>query len=445
MNVEPISDRVIHELELDQSPFRHWLSFPPRQWREQIPELVRSTNLGLARLTRNHTRSKREWIAQALRPIEPAVRGRQFGPLDDLLLLQIEPEIAAHAAGRLLADFSPTSSQVVISLVLGSGPAAGRWVGQVWESGMIYNLDGFRLVGPGMHLVTLEPPIDPVISESDVLHGPGSRTRGALGEAVWQRVRSSSVGVIGCGRNGSAAAMDLTMLGVRQVVLIDDDRDEPNGLDATLGASPEGIGQFKVMNRSSALQRLRPDDVEVTPVCSSLLDPGVVDQLRDVDLIVTCVDQDAPRLAAAMIANRLGKLHLDIGTGVLATEGGLQAGGDVRLLLPGVSCVACHGGLVDLDVARYEVAAPAGALRRGPRQAWFEQRAGSLLTINLVAVNVGIQLWLDLLAGRVTESRWCRLDWNDRGELHVQTVTSPSAGCPICRNAGTSIDRNQVR
>ncbi len=197
---------------------------------------------------------------------------------------------------------------------------------------MIYSLDGFRLVGPGMHLVTLEPPSDQEFSESDVLHGPGSRTRGAFGEAAWQRMRSSSVAVIGCGRNGSAAAVILTMLGVRQVTLIDDDRDELNGLDATLG-----------------------------------------------------------------------------------------------------------------DVARYEVAAPAGALRRGPRQAWFEQRAGSLLTINLVAVNVGIQLWLDLLAGRVTESRWCRLDWNAQGELHVQTVTSLSSGCPICRNAGTSIDRNQVR
>ena len=434
MNVETISNRMIHELVLDQSPSRHWLAFPPRQWREQIPELVRSTNLGLALLTRNHARRNREWIAQDLRPIQPAVGGRQFGPLEDLLLVRIAPEVEATAAGRLLAEFSPTSSQVVISVVLGSGPAAGRWVGQVWESGMTYSLDGFRLVGPGMHLVTLEPPNDQEFSESDVLHGPGSRTRGALGEAVWQRIRSSSVAVIGCGRNGSAAAMILTMLGVRRVTLIDDDRDEANGLDATLGASPEGIGQFKVMNRSSALQRLRPDDFEVAPVCSSLLDPGVVHQLRDVDLIVTCVDQDAPRLAAAMIANRLGKLHLDIGTGVLATEEGLQAGGDVRLLLPGVSCVACHGGLGDPDTARYEVAAPAGALRRGPRRAWFEQRAGSLLTINLVAVNVGIQLWLDLLASRVTESRWCRLDWNNRGELQVTTVTSPRAVCPICRS-----------
>jgi hypothetical protein len=445
VNAGTISDRTVHERVLDQSRARHWLAFPPRQWREQIPELVRSTNLGLALLTRNHTRSNREWIAQDLRPIQPATRGLQFGPLEDLLLLRIAPEVAATAAERLLAEFSPTSSQVVISLVLGSGPAAGRWVGQVWESGKIYTLDGFRLVGPGMHVVALEPPNDQAFSEFDVLYGPGSRTRGALGEAVWQRVRSSAVAVIGCGRNGSAAAMILTMLGVRRITLIDDDRDEAHGLDATLGANPEGIGQFKVTNRSSALQRLRPDDLQVIPVCSSLLDPGVVDQLRDVDLIVTCVDQDAPRLAAAILANRFGKLHLDIGTGVLSSEQGLRVGGDVRLLLPGMSCVVCHGGLGDLDVARYEVAAPAGALRRGPRRAWFEQRAGSLLTINLVAVNVGIQLWLDLLAGRVTESRWCRLDWNDRGELQVQTVTSLGTACSVCGNTGTTIDRSRFR
>jgi molybdopterin/thiamine biosynthesis adenylyltransferase len=284
-----------------------------------------------------------------------------------------------------------------------------------------------------MHLVTREPSADRDISESDLLHGRWSRTRSALGDAVWQRVRSSTVAMIGCGRNGSAAAMILTMLGVAGIVLIDSDREELHNLDATLGADPEGIGDLKVANRSAALRRLRPDDLEVTAIGASLLDPGVAERLRRVDLIVTCVDEDAPRLAAAMIANRLGKVHLDIGTGVLVDRDGRHVGGDIRLLLPGDACVQCLGGLADPERARYEVAAPPGALRRGPRQAWFQQRAGSLITINLVAVNAAIQLWLDLLAGRVTESRWCRLEWSQRGEVQVRQTQPTSDECSLCR------------
>src|SRR5262249_47105391 len=156
---------------------------------------------------------------------------------------------------------------------------------------------------------------------------------------------------------------------------------------------------------------------------------GVGDQLCQVDLIVTCVDQDAPRLAAAMLANRWGKVHLDIGTGIMETESGRRAGADIRLLLPGEACVVCLGGLGNLEEARYEVAAPYGALRRGRRLAWFEQRAGSLITINQVAVNLGIQVWLDLLAGRLTGSRWCRLEWNQRGELQVRQMQTTSNEC----------------
>jgi molybdopterin/thiamine biosynthesis adenylyltransferase len=405
----------------------------PRCWREQIPELASSGGLGLASLTRNHTESTYEWIAHDLRPIPRDPQGRQFGPLEDLLLLQVLPQVAADSALRLLAAFAPLPSQVVISLVLGFGHAAGHWVGQVWELARIRRLDGFRLVGPGMPFVTSEPLRPRAGLESDAVQGRWSRTRGALGDEVWQRVHRSTIGVVGAGRNGSAAAMTLTLLGVPTLILIDDDRDELPNLDATPGATPEGLGQFKALNRSAALRRLRPTDLEVIPVCRSLLDLGVSDHLCPVDLIVTCVDQDAPRLAAAMMANRWGKVHLDIGTGILTTGSGPQAGADIRLLLPGEACVVCLGGLANLEEARSEVAAPYGALRRGRRLAWFEQRAGSLITINQVAVNLGIQLWLDLLAGRVTGSRWCRLEWNPRGELQVRQMQTTTEECSLCR------------
>jgi len=413
---------------------RSMLVLSPHVWREQIPQLVSSGgNLGIANLTRNDSDFAREWIVHDLRAMQPAAHGRQFGPLEDLLLVRIASHVTLGDGVRLVSEFEPSSSQVVVGLVLGSGSAAGRWVGLIWESGETRVLDGFRLVGPGMRRVTLESPPHDTASKAEVLHGRSSRTRGALGQEVWQRVRSSRVAIIGAGRNGSAAALTLTMLGVAGIVLIDADRDEIHNLDATLESVPEGIGLFKAINRVEALRRFRPDDLEALPICRSLLDPGVSDELRGVDLVVTCVDQDAPRLAAATVANRLGKVHLDIGTGVFVNRQERHVGGDIRLFLPGEACVQCLGGLADPEQARYEVSAPAGALRRGPRQEWFEQRAGSLITINLVAVNVGIQLWLDLLAGRVTESRWCRLEWTQRGELRVQEMQRPTGACSICR------------
>ena len=101
----------------------------------------------------------------------------------------------------------------------------------------------------------------------------------------------------------------------------------------------------------------------------------------------------------ARLANRWGKIHLDVGSGVLIAGDDRQMGADVRLLLPGEACVSCLGGLRDAIRAREEADAPPGTLRRGRRQPWHEHRAGSLLTVNHIAVHLGLQMWLSLMSG----------------------------------------------
>lgn len=410
-------------------PFRIVLA--PRVWREQIPLLVRENSAGLCHLGRNFHPRASELVAMTCRNIPQNSTGRQFGPLDDLLLLRIQPQFGRDEANRLLVDFNPLPSQLVASLVLGRGPAAGRWTAAVSEHGVVHAIDDVLFVGPSM-LEVLSRPTEEVSPDDD--NDRWSRTRGALGNSVHRRVRGSRVAVIGASRNGSVAAMTLAMLGVQEIILIDGDLEEWHNLNATVGAFPEGVGRPKVLNRAEYLRRIRPD-LEVQAISNSILDPRSIEALRPVDLIVTCVDRDAARLAVAMLANRRWwcKVHLDIGTGVFREPGHRVMGADVRLLLPGEACVVCLGGLRNLDEARFEVSAPLGVLRRGPRREWHEQRAGSLVTSNQVAVNLGIQMWLDLLAGIVTESRWCHLEWDSAGNVRVQQELTLVGSCNVCR------------
>ena len=227
------------------------------------------------------------------------------------------------------------------------------------------------------------------------------------------------------------------MLGVRKMVLVDPDRDELHGLDATLGAVAEGVGMAKVLNRRDALLRIRPRDLEIHALTLPFPHPEADEYLRDVDLICTCVDHDTARLAAAQFANRWCKVHLDIGTGVFHAESERLAGADMRLLLPGQACVICFGGVRNLEEARYEVAGPPGAMRRGPRPEWNDGRAGSLVTLNSIACNLGVQIYLDLVAGRVNESLWCRVALENDGRAAISYFTSPAPSCSICsRTAG---------
>src|SRR5262249_61315396 len=113
--------------------------------------------------------------------------------------------------------------------------------------------------------------------------------------------------------------------------------------------------------------------------------------------------------------------------GVCRAGRAVRRGGDVRLLARGEGGVGCLGGLRNLGEARYEMAAPPGALQRGPRREWHEERAGSLVTANQVAGNLGIQLWLELLGGGLTSSRWLRLGGEQDG---LPTGGHPTGSAP---------------
>lgn len=406
------------------------LVLPPTMWQAGFAQLVRSGQRGVARLARNKTDQALELIAQQLLPFLPEARGASFGPLDDLLVVEIRSSVTSDDAVRLMRSFRPAHGQLVTSLVLGFGPAAGQWDARVFNRGRLSRLAGFRMVGPGMLEMSRRRR-----SRAEPDEPRWSRTRGALGDAAWQRVRESRVAVIGASRNGSVAATTFAMLGVRELLLVDPDREEIHNLDATLGATPEGVGRAKVANREAALRRIRPDDLVVETCSLPFPHPEVIERIRGFDLLCTCVDHDTARLGAAMVANSSCIVHLDIGAGVFHSgeSTGRLLGADVRLLLPSEACAVCLGGLRNLEEARYELAGPPGALRRGPLPIWTEQRAGSLLTVNSVACNLGIQMWLDLLRGTVTGSRWCHLEWRSDGVPTIDVRRTPADSCSVCR------------
>ena len=117
-------------------------------------------------------------------------------------------------------------------------------------------------------------------------------------------------------------------------------------------------------------------------------------------------------------------------------------GADVRLVLPG-RCLNCFGGIgggrengrrprrerfadTDLETARDD-------------HAWRLERAGSLLSLNGLAVNLGLRLIEDFLAGRVGETTWLHLEYDANGIPsidHFGPSDVPSISCPTCRLTG---------
>jgi len=277
------------------------------------------------------------------------------------------------------------------------------------------------------------PGNDPRADTMGPPRGRDSRTRGALGERVAARLRGATVTLVGAGRNGTQMAQQLAALGIGRLRMLDPDRLDPENLDGTPGLAEADVGRPKVEALARLLHAYRPELALALSQRSTRERAGVDFLAERADLLVTCVDDDLPRLLVALMARQTLTPHLDVGTRVVRQGGGWELTGDARLLLPTRGCVVCVGGLADLPAVVRDLHLPAGALLTRSRRPWHAQRAGSLVTINALAVGAGLQLWLDLLAGSLRQSYWQRLVWRWGTGLQADGggVTA-EPGCGLC-------------
>lgn len=335
-----------------------------------------------------------------------------------------------------------------VAVLLGEGAAAGRADAAVLRLGERLPVDALTVVGACYPRVALGVSgsiagTAPVTQSKGRADDIWSRSRGAMGEETFNRLQSLRVAVVGCGRSGQLAANSLHRLGA-SVLLIDDDRVEWNSLGESPVLGPADVGRQKA---AALADHLRVGNTMVTgrvePLPLSALDRRAVAAMRGSDLIVTTVDNGAARLLANTVAALFLVPLLDVGTGVFGTTdsdqpAGLAArrlGADIRLVLPG-RCLLCTGGIRDTASARDALLA--GNDTRRTSADFRGERAGSLASLNGLAVNFGVQMLLDWLAGRIREdARWLQLQFDPQGHPSLESLTPARSGvCPLCRHAG---------
>ena len=324
-------------------------------------------------------------------------------------------------------------------LQIGVGERRGQAAGLVQFGDRPEPLHLVKTVGPGMHTLMLEGH-GLQRSASDVEGGPGaqerwSRTIGALGMDVWQRLCRLRYGVIGNGRTGSIVARSLAHLGARRLTLIDPDILERHNLGEMEDTMDAALGLQKAEALASSLSSRNGPLPEILPVNESVTHLRSLHAARACDVLVACVDHDGARLATATIATLFCKPLLDVATGIMGRGASRVMGADVRLILPG-SCLLCLGGLRDEAQARRVLASSGAESTFYANRNWRSERAGSLHSLNQVAAAVALRLLEDFVGERVQQSTWVHVEFDLSGRLSVTypdtARRSGAEGCPLC-------------
>ena len=188
------------------------------------------------------------------------------------------------------------------------------------------------------------------------------------------QVSAAHVMVVGCGALGNEVLKNLVLMGVTHIVVVDFDIVEMGNLTRSVlfSKSDAERKRLKVEVVAERLQQMN-DAVEVTAICGDIAYDVGLGLIRQMDVVIGCVDSRWARFCINRLCMRAGIPWVDGGID------GLE--GTVRVFAPGKNCYACNLGPEGLkDLARRMPCS--GIIRR-------QEQTGSAPTTSIIASIIG--------------------------------------------------------
>ena len=279
-------------------------------------------------------------------------------------------------------------------------------------------------------------------NSSDAVDVRYDRQVRALGVDGQRRIHGLRVAVVGLGGTGSLVVQQLAHLGVRNFILIDDDRVEPSNLPRLAGAHWLDGRRHRKKSRvaTRSIRRLTP--AAVIRRFGGLRSTEALNGIRDADVIIGCVDNDGARLVMTELASAHLVPYLDIGVGVEPLGSNVAFGGRVAFYLPGGPCLACADEL-DFDEVAEDLESEAQHKIRIAR-GYARDRAiePALMPLNTVCVGLAMTELLAFATGMRRVEPFSRYDGARTSLTRGRVELNPE--CPVCRPAHGMGDRQAI-
>jgi molybdopterin/thiamine biosynthesis adenylyltransferase len=322
-----------------------------------------------------------------------------------------------HDRGRALVAFlrrrGPDATHGIV--VLSDGGIAG-WVEAPVGRRRIGEL---RDSGPPLQIV---PP-----REARVVEHVDDRQLLAFGASGMAALTTGRVGLVGVSGGGSHVGQQLIHAGIGTLVAVDGQLVDGTNLRRLVGARRRDVDlAFKVDIPRRLARDVRPT-VRVIPIAEDFPSERSLAQLRNVDVLIGCVDGWDVRddLNTFALEHRIP--YVDIGAVITPpTDGlGVRASGQIAIVVPGGPCLRCMGLVTD---ARVEEA-------RRRRQGYLPDAAEpQVVSINGTLASEAVTATMMLIAG--SDEYMPRRRYSLAPGVLREVIAKRDRRCRACRNAG---------
>ncbi|MEP7375975.1 MAG: ThiF family adenylyltransferase [Chitinophagaceae bacterium] len=208
-----------------------------------------------------------------------------------------------------------------------------------------------------------------------------------LGKKSNHLFENVKVGIIGYGGGGSHIGQQLAHIGVRNIVVFDDDKIEGSNMNRLVGGWFRDIKKslLKTAIAKRVIKKILPS---AKPECINSRWQDNPDKLQECDVVLGCVDSYAERQQLEAECRHYLIPYIDIGMDVYEEEDkSYSMPGQVILSMPGQACMRCFGFLTDEKLG--EEAARYGKVGGRPQVVWP----------NGVLASTAVGIFVDLVTG----------------------------------------------
>jgi molybdopterin/thiamine biosynthesis adenylyltransferase len=169
-----------------------------------------------------------------------------------------------------------------------------------------------------------------------------------FGKEGQAKLNSQKIALVGCGGNGTHVAQQLSHLGMKEIVIIDDEEIDHTNLNRYVGSryTDPTDSPIKVDIVERTIKLINPA-IKVAKVKNNLLSYEAVNAIKQSDCVFGCLDNEGARFVLNEICSAFDIPYIDIATDIL-TDSDLIYGGRVFVNWNGTGCLHCMS-ILDLE------------------------------------------------------------------------------------------------
>ena len=247
-----------------------------------------------------------------------------------------------------------------------------------------------------------------------------------------EKLRRTSVVVIGAGGTGSHVIQQLAFMGVGTITIIDPDELEESNRNRLIGSrsNDPAPGTPKVEIASRLISETNPE-VSVQVLKSTFLCKEGFEIIRNADWVFGCVDNEGARLVLTELCAAYSRPYIDLATQIHVSE--KVYGGRICVAHDGNGCLSCYEE-IDTEEASRDLAGPDEQKVReelyGVPADQLDGSGPAVVTLNGVVASIACTEFLLAVAGVREPVRL--LKYNSIWGV-TRSNDTPSSDCYYCK------------